>query len=83
MSEPSPHRGDGNGAAGGGPGASRGNLPIRGAPPLGRAVRRQVGLVEGRKFLSGAGEILLGASVACQFARVVLRRSPSFTQRQS
>ena len=62
--------------------ASRSNVPIRGVPPIGLALRPQVQLVQGRMFRPGASEIVVGASVARQFAGVELGQSLSFAQRQ-
>jgi ABC-type lipoprotein release transport system permease subunit len=60
----------------------RSNVPIRGVPPTGLALRPQVKIVQGRMFRPGASEIVVGASVARQFAGVELGRSLSFAQRQ-
>jgi ABC-type lipoprotein release transport system permease subunit len=49
---------------------------------MGLALRPQVRLVEGRMFRPGASEIVVGASVARQFAGVELGQSLSFAQRQ-
>jgi ABC-type lipoprotein release transport system permease subunit len=62
--------------------ASRSNVPVRGVPPMGLALRPQVTLVQGRMFRPGANEIVVGASVARQFAGVELGQSLSFAQRQ-
>ena len=72
-----PKRG-GDGAASG----TRSNVPIRGVPPMGLALRPQVRVVEGRMFRPGASEIVVGSSVARQFAGVELGQSLSFAQRQ-
>jgi ABC-type lipoprotein release transport system permease subunit len=61
---------------------SRSNVPIRGVPPMGLALRPQVRLAHGRMFRPGASEIVVGASVARQFAGVELGQSLSFAQRQ-
>jgi ABC-type lipoprotein release transport system permease subunit len=61
---------------------TRSNVPIRGVPPMGLALRPQVTLVQGRMFRPGASEIVVGASVARQFAGVELGQSLSFAQRQ-
>jgi ABC-type lipoprotein release transport system permease subunit len=66
----------------GSPSASRSNVPIRGVPPMGLALRPQVQMVQGRMFRPGASEIVVGSSVARQFAGVELGRSLSFAQRQ-
>jgi len=62
--------------------ATRSNVPIRGLPPMGLALRPQVKIVEGRMFRPGANEIVVGSSVARQFAGVELGQSLSFAQRQ-
>jgi ABC-type lipoprotein release transport system permease subunit len=62
--------------------ARRSNVPIRGVPPMGLALRPQVRIVQGRMFRPGASEIVVGASVARQFAGVELGRALSFAQRQ-
>jgi ABC-type lipoprotein release transport system permease subunit len=62
--------------------ATRSNVPVRGLPPMGLALRPQVKIVEGRMFRPGANEIVVGASVARQFAGVELGQSLSFAQRQ-
>jgi ABC-type lipoprotein release transport system permease subunit len=62
--------------------ATRSNVPIRGVPPMGLALRPQVKIVQGRMFRPGANEIVVGASVARQFAGVELGQSLSFAQRQ-
>ena len=61
---------------------SRSNVPIRGVPPMGLELRPQVKLVRGRMFRPGASEIIVGASVARQFAGVELGGALSFAQRQ-
>lgn len=61
---------------------TRSNVPIRGVPPMGLALRPQVRLVQGRMFGSGSNEIVVGTSVARRFAGVELGRSLSFAQRQ-
>jgi ABC-type lipoprotein release transport system permease subunit len=60
----------------------RSNVPIRGLPPMGLALRPQVRMIEGRMFGAGASEIVVGSSVARQFAGVELGQSLSFAQRQ-
>jgi ABC-type lipoprotein release transport system permease subunit len=72
-----PKRG-GDGSATG----SRSNVPIRGVPPMGLALRPQVRLAQGRMFRPGANEIVVGSSVARQFAGVEIGQSLSFAQRQ-
>lgn len=60
----------------------RSNVPIRGVPPIGLELRPQVRIVEGRMFRPGANEIVVGSSVAKQFAGVEIGQSLSFAQRQ-
>ena len=72
-----PKRNDDGSASG-----KRSNVPIRGVPPMGLALRPQVRIVEGRLFRPGSSEIVVGASVARQFAGVELGQSLSFAQRQ-
>jgi ABC-type lipoprotein release transport system permease subunit len=72
-----PKRNDDGSASG-----KRSNVPIRGVPPMGLALRPQVRIVEGRLFRPGASEIIVGAGVAKQFAGVELGQSLSFAQRQ-
>ena len=62
--------------------AKRSNVPIRGVPPIGLELRPQVRIVEGRMFRPGANEIVVGSSVAKQFAGVEIGQSLSFAQRQ-
>ena len=62
--------------------ATRSNVPIRGVPPMGLNLRPQVTLVRGRMFRPGASELVVGSSVARQFAGVELGQSLSFAQRQ-
>ncbi len=62
--------------------AKRSNVPIRGVPPMGLELRPQVRIVEGRMFRPGANEIVVGASVARQFAGVEIGQALSFAQRQ-
>jgi ABC-type lipoprotein release transport system permease subunit len=72
-----PKRNDDGSASG-----KRSNVPIRGVPPMGLALRPQVRIVEGRLFRPGSSEIVVGDSVARQFAGVELGQSLSFAQRQ-
>lgn len=60
----------------------RSNVPIRGVPPVGLALRPQVNIVAGRTFRPGSNEIVVGAAVARQFAGVEIGRSLAFAQRQ-
>jgi putative ABC transport system permease protein len=62
--------------------ATRSNVPIRGMPPMGLALRPQVKLEQGRMFRPGSSEIVVGSSVARQFAGVEIGQSLSFAQRQ-
>jgi ABC-type antimicrobial peptide transport system permease subunit len=62
--------------------ATRSNVPIRGVTPMGLALRPQVTLAQGRMFRPGSSEIVVGTSVARQFAGVELGQSLSFAQRQ-
>jgi len=72
-----PKRNDDGSASG-----TRSNVPIRGLPPAGLALRPQARMIEGRLFRPGASEIIVGSSVAKQFAGVELGQSLSFAQRQ-
>jgi ABC-type lipoprotein release transport system permease subunit len=60
----------------------RSNVPIRGVPPVGLALRRQVKIVAGRMFRPGSNEIVVGSAVARQFAGVEIGRALAFAQRQ-
>jgi ABC-type lipoprotein release transport system permease subunit len=60
----------------------RSNVPIRGVPPVGLALRPQVAIVAGRMFRPGSNEIVVGSAVARQFAGVEIGRSLAFAQRQ-
>ncbi len=60
----------------------RSNVPIRGVPPMGLALRPQVKIVQGRMFRPGSSEIVVGRSVARQFAGVEVGQSLTFAQRQ-
>jgi ABC-type antimicrobial peptide transport system permease subunit len=61
---------------------SRSNVPVRGLSAPGWALRPQVRIVAGRAFRPGSTEIVVGASVARQFAGVEIGRTLSFAQRQ-
>lgn len=63
-------------------GGKRTNVPIRGVPPLGLRLRPQVKMVEGRFFRPGSNEIIVGSSVARQFAGVEIGQALSFAQRR-
>jgi ABC-type lipoprotein release transport system permease subunit len=60
----------------------RTNVPIRGVPPVGLTLRPQVKIVAGRFFRPGSNEIIVGSSVARQFAGVEIGQSLSFAQRR-
>ncbi|HRZ00528.1 MAG TPA: ABC transporter permease [Burkholderiaceae bacterium] len=60
----------------------RSNVVVRGLSPKGLALRPQVKIVEGRMFRSGSNEIVVGASVARQFAGVEVGQQLSFAGRQ-
>jgi ABC-type antimicrobial peptide transport system permease subunit len=62
--------------------STRSNVPIRGVSPPGWALRPQLKLVAGRPFRPGSTEIVVGASVARQFAGVEIGRTLTFAQRQ-
>ncbi|HUL67733.1 MAG TPA: ABC transporter permease [Burkholderiaceae bacterium] len=59
----------------------RANVPIRGVPPIGLTLRPQVKIVAGRFFRPGSSEIIVGSSVARQFAGVEIGQALSFAQR--
>jgi putative ABC transport system permease protein len=69
-------------AADGSAAESRSNVPIRGVPAMGFALRPQLRIVEGRRFAPGASEIIVGRQVAEKFAGVAIGQSLSFAQRQ-
>jgi len=60
----------------------RSNVVVRGVPEIGKQLRPQVRIVEGRMFRAGSSEIVVGASVARQFAGVELGQQLSFAGRQ-
>ena len=60
----------------------RSNVPIRGVSPMGLELRSQIRIVQGRLFRSGSSEIIVGRSVARQFAGVEIGQSLSFAQRK-
>ena len=60
----------------------RSNVPIRGVPPMGLELRPQVSILQGRMFRPGSSEIIVGRSVARQFAGVEVGQSLAFAQRQ-
>ncbi len=59
----------------------RTNVPIRGLASIGLTLRPQVKIVTGRLFRAGSNEIIVGSSVARQFAGVEIGQSLSFAQR--
>jgi len=63
-------------------GGKRANVPIRGVPPVGLTLRPQVKIVTGRFFRPGSNEIIVGSSVARQFAGVEIGQALSFAQRR-
>jgi putative ABC transport system permease protein len=60
----------------------RTNVPVRGMSAAGLQLRPQVRLVEGRMFRAGASEIIVGSSVANDFAGVEIGQTLNFAQRQ-
>lgn len=60
----------------------RSNVPIRGVSPMGLALRPTVKLEQGRMFRPGTSEIVVGSSVASQFAGVEVGQSLAFAQRE-
>jgi ABC-type lipoprotein release transport system permease subunit len=58
----------------------RSNVPVRGLASPGIALRPQVRIVQGRWFRPGSNEIVVGASVARQFAGVEIGQSLQFAQ---
>ena len=62
-------------------GGKRANVPIRGVPQVGLTLRPQVKIVQGRLFRPGSNEIIVGSSVARQFAGVEIGQALSFAQR--
>ncbi len=63
-------------------GNQRTNVPVRGVSPLGLKLRSQVRIVEGRMFRPGASEIVVGNSVAHDFAGVGVGQTLKFAQRE-
>lgn len=59
----------------------RSNVVVRGLPDIGLALRPQVQIVQGRMFRAGSSEIIVGQSVARQFAGVELGQQLSFAGR--
>jgi ABC-type lipoprotein release transport system permease subunit len=60
----------------------RSNVVVRGLPEMGKTLRPQVKITQGRMFSSGSSEIIVGSSVARQFAGVELGQQLSFAGRQ-
>jgi ABC-type antimicrobial peptide transport system permease subunit len=60
----------------------RSNVVVRGLPTMGLALRPQVQIVQGRMFTPGSSEIVVGSSVARQFAGVELGQQLSFAGRK-
>jgi ABC-type antimicrobial peptide transport system permease subunit len=60
----------------------RSNVPIRGVTAMGLALRPHVKIMQGRMFRPGSSEIVVGTSVARQFAGVEVGQSLAFAQRQ-
>jgi ABC-type antimicrobial peptide transport system permease subunit len=62
--------------------AKRSNVVVRGMPETGKTLRPQVRIVDGRAFRPGSSEIVVGRSVARQFAGVEVGQQLSFAGRQ-
>ncbi len=60
----------------------RSNVVVRGLAEMGRALRPQVRIVEGRMFRPGSSEIVVGSSVARGFAGVEIGQQLTFAGRQ-
>lgn len=60
----------------------RSNVVVRGLPEMGRVLRPQVRIEQGRMFRSGSSEIVVGSSVASGFAGVEIGQQLSFAGRQ-
>jgi ABC-type lipoprotein release transport system permease subunit len=60
----------------------RTNVPVRGVSRFGLALRPQVRVVEGRMFRPGASEVVVGSSVAHDFAGIEVGQTLNFAQRQ-
>jgi putative ABC transport system permease protein len=60
----------------------RSNVVVRGLPEMGKTLRPQARITQGRMFRSGSSEIIVGSSVARQFAGVELGQHLSFAGRQ-
>lgn len=59
----------------------RSNVVVRGLPDMGKTLRPQVRITQGRMFNAGSSEIIVGSSVARQFAGVELGQQLSFAGR--
>lgn len=59
----------------------RSNVVVRGLPEMGKVLRPQVKMVQGRTFRAGSSEIVVGGSVARGFAGVELGQQLSFAGR--
>jgi len=60
----------------------RSNVVVRGLPDMGKTLRPQVSIVQGRMFRPGSSEIVVGRSVARGFAGVEIGQQLSFAARQ-
>lgn len=60
----------------------RSNVPIRGMSEVGLRLRPQVTIAQGRLFRPGSTEIVVGGSVARDFAGVALGQTLRFAQRE-
>ena len=60
----------------------RSNVVVRGLPEMGKTMRPQVSIVQGRMFRPGSSEIVVGRSVARGFAGVEIGQQLSFAARQ-
>jgi putative ABC transport system permease protein len=61
--------------------AKRSNVVVRGLSEMGKTLRPQVRVTQGRMFRAGSSEIVVGASVARQFAGVELGQQLTFAGR--
>jgi len=59
----------------------RSNVVVRGLPDMGKTLRPQARIVQGRMFSAGSSEIIVGASVARGFAGVEIGQQLSFAGR--
>jgi len=59
----------------------RSNVVVRGLPDMGKTLRPQARIVQGRMFSAGSSEIIIGASVARGFAGVEIGQQLSFAGR--